>query len=210
MNEHEIAKGLEVWILQNLLNASILVGIMASGLLLTQGYYRELNRHLNLRVSRELWNLTTVILADLALVVMFLVGYVVLNPDIMADIKMAVPFYPMATLLFTAALVLRLFKGGHEVGSFHFKWSLRLTLAANFINVIGFSFVAEAASDEYLAHHVSPFWTYLKTHLRSNADPIGLEVSQVTFYICFPILLLLSAWAVKSALAKMNLTSAKD
>ncbi len=204
MNEHEIAKGLEVWILQNLLNVSILMGIMASGLLLAQGYYRELNRHLNLRVSRELWNLLTIILADLMLVVMFLVGYVVLNPDIMADVKMAVPFYPIATLLFTAALVLRLFKGGHEVGSSNFNWSLRLTLVANFINVLGFTFVAEAASDEYLAHHTSPFWTYLKTHLRSNADPIGLEVSQVTFMICFPILLLLSAWAIKSAMARMK------
>ncbi len=204
MNEHEIAKGLEVWILQNLLNVSILLGIMASGLLLAQGYYRELSRHLNLRVSRELWNLLTVLLADLMLVAVFLVGYVVLNPDIMADIKMAVPFYPIATLLFTAALVLRLFKGGHDVDSPNFDWSLRLTLAGNFINVLGFTFVAEAASDEYLAHHASPFWTYLKTHFRSNADPIGLEVSQVTFLVCFPLLLLLSAWAVKSALVGMK------
>lgn len=204
MNEHAIAKGLEVWMLQNLLNASILMGIMASGLLLAQGYYRELNRHLNLRVSRELWNLFTVILADVLLVGVFLVGYVVLNPDIMADIKMAVPFYPIATLLFTAALILRLFKGGHEVGSPNFNGALRLSLAANLINVLGFTFVAEAASDEYLAHHVSPFWTYLKTHFRSNADPIGLEVSQVTFFVCFPILLLLCAWAVKSARAGLK------
>lgn len=204
MNEHDIAKGLEVWVLQNLLNASILMGILASGLLLAQGYYRELNRHLNLRVSRELWNLFTVILADGLLVGVFLVGYIVLNPDIMADIKMAVPFYPIATLLFTAALVLRLFKGGHDVDSPNFNWALRLTLAANLINVLGFTFVAEAASDEYLAHHASPFWTYLKTHFRSNADPIGLEVAQVTFFICFPVLILLSAWAVKSAMARMK------
>ena len=159
---------------------------------------------MNLRVSRELWNLLTIILADLMLVMVFLVGYVVLNPDIMADIKMAVPFYPIATLLFAAALVLRLFKGGHEVGSPNFNRSLRLTLAGNFINVLGFTFVAEAASDEYLAHHASPFWTYLKAHFRSNADPIGLEVAQVTFFICFPILLLLSAWAVKAALVRLQ------
>ncbi len=210
MNEHAIAKGLEVWILQNLLNASILMGILASGLLLAQGYYRELNKHLNLRVSRELWNLFTVLLADLMLAAMFLVGYVVLNPDIMADIKMAVPFYPVATLLFTAALILRLFKGGHDVASPNFGWALRLTLIGTFINVIGFTFVAEAASDEYLAHHASPFWTYLKTHLRSNADPVGLEVSQATFLVCFPILLLLCAWAVRSALARLKPASPKD
>ena len=179
-------------------------------LLLAQGYYRELNRHLNLRVSRELWNLLTIILVDLMLVMVFLVGYVVLNPDIMADIKMAVPFYPIATLLFAAALVLRLFKGGHEVGSPNFNRSLRLTLAGNFINVLGFTFVAEAASDEYLAHHASPFWVYLKTHLRSNADPLGLELSQATFLVCFPLLLLITIWGVKAALAGLPSPPAKD
>ena len=204
MNGHDVAKGLEVWVLQNVLDASILMGIVASGLLLAQGYYRDLNRHLNLRVSRELWNLLTVVLVDLLLAGVFLVGYMVLNPDIMADLKMAVPFYPVATLLFAAALILRLFKGGHEAGSSRFHWALRLTLIANVINVLGFTFVAEAASDEYLAHHASPFWTYLKTHFRSNADPAGLETSQATFYLCFPILLLLSAWAVRCALARMK------
>ncbi len=34
MNEHDIAKGLEVWVLQNLLKTSILMGIVASRLLL--------------------------------------------------------------------------------------------------------------------------------------------------------------------------------
>lgn len=204
MNEHEIAKGLEVWALQNLLNASILMGILASGLLLAQGYYRELNHHLNLRVSREIWNLVSVVLADVLLVGVFIVGYAVMNPDIMADIKMAVPFYPIATLFFAAALILRLFKGGHEVGSPRFDWALRLTLVANLINVLGFTLVAEAASDEYLAHHASPFWTYLKTHFRSNADPIGLEISQITFFVCFPMFLLLCAWAVQSAMARMK------
>lgn len=210
MNQHAIAKGLEVWLLQNLLNGSILMGMLASGLLLAQGYFRELNRHLNLRVSRELWNLFTIVLADLLLVGMLLIGYAVLNPDIMADIKMAVPFYPVATLLFAAALVLRLFKGGHEVGTPAFRQALNLTLAANLINMLGFTFVAEAASDEYLAHHASPFWTYLKTHFRSNADPRGLEVAQITFLVCFPVLILLSAWAVQSALAKLKATPSKE
>ncbi|WP_243286352.1 hypothetical protein [Geothrix terrae] len=210
MNEHDIAKGLEVWGLQTLLDASILLGILASGLLLAQGYYRGLNRHLSLRVSRELWDLLTVLLPDLILAALFLVGYAVLNPDIMADIKMAVPFYPLATLLFAWAFILRLFKGGHEAGSSAFHRALRLTLIANAINMVGFTFIAEAASEEYLVHHASPVWTYLKTHFRSNADPVGLEVSQGTFYICFPILLLLGAWGVKLALAGMKARQSQD
>ncbi|MCK5797779.1 MAG: hypothetical protein KAI47_11375 [Deltaproteobacteria bacterium] len=31
-------------------------------------------------------------------------GFVMLNPEVMADIKVAIPFVPVATLLFAAAL----------------------------------------------------------------------------------------------------------
>ncbi len=210
MNEHEIAKGLEVWLLQNLLNGSILMGLVSSGLMLAGGYFDDLERHLKLRVSRELWRLLTVVMADLLLAGVLVIGYAVLNPDIMADIKMAVPFYPLATLLFAAALVLRLFKGGHDERSPNHRRALWLTVSANLINIIGFTFVAEAASGEYLAHYASPFWTYLKTHFRSNADPIGLEVSMVTFLVCFPLLVMLGAWGVRSALGKMAASQPKD
>ena len=58
-------------------------------------------------------------------------------------------------------------------------------LAANACNMVGFTFVMEAPSGEYLEPHPSPFWTYLKTHY-APMPPHGLELSQTTFYICFP------------------------
>lgn len=54
MTGHDIAKALEVWTLQNLLNVSIMLGILACGLALVQGYYKSLEKHLSLRVSIEL------------------------------------------------------------------------------------------------------------------------------------------------------------
>jgi len=117
MTEHDVAKALEVWTLQNLLNLSIVFGMLASGIAIVQGYCQSLEKHLSLRVSIELWRLFTVLIVDVLLAVVVLVGYLVLNPDIMADIKMAIPFYPIATILCGVALVLRLFHGGHEVGS---------------------------------------------------------------------------------------------
>ena len=60
MTEHDIAKALEVWTLQNLLNISIMLGILACGLALVQGYYKSLEKHLSLRVSIELWRIFTV------------------------------------------------------------------------------------------------------------------------------------------------------
>lgn len=202
--EHDLVKALEVWTLQNLLNVSIMLGILAMGFAIAQGYYRALEKHLSLRVSIEVWKLFTILMADVLLVVVVLVGYTVLNPDIMADIKIAVPFYPIAAIFFGIALVLRLFHGGHEAGSKNFLRAIYLMLVANVVNIIGFTFVAEAPSGEYLAGHPSPFWDYIKTHLRSNADPYGLELTQITFYVCFPILAGILVWGFLSALRQMR------
>jgi hypothetical protein len=204
MTQHDIAKALEVWTLQNLLNISIMLGILACGLATVQEYWRALERHLSLRVSIEIWRVLTVLFVDILLVIVVLVGYLVLNPDIMADIKMAVPFCPIATILFTVALILRLFHGGHAITSPNFARALYLMFAANVLNIIGFTIVMEAPSGEYLEGHPSAFWTYIKTHLRSNANPAGLELSQVTFYVCFALLLAVGVWGVWSAMARLK------
>jgi len=204
MTQHDIVKALEVWTLQNLLNVSIMLGILATGLAVVQGYYESLEKRLSLRVSIELWRVFTILAVDVLLVVVVLVGYLVLNPDIMADIKMAVPFCPVATLLFAVALVLRLFHGGHEVGSKNYLRALCLMFLGCVINMAGFTVVMEAPSKEYLALHPSPFWDYVKTHLRSNAAPHGLELSQTTFFVCFSLLVIVFLWAAVSALRQIR------
>jgi hypothetical protein len=200
MTEDVIGKGLEIWSLQSLYDTSILLGIAALGILLAQQYYKSLEKYLTLRVSVELWNLATRIIADILLLIVVVVEYMVLNPDIMADIKMAVPIMPIAGILFAIAFFLRIFHGGHEISSPNFTRSIWLIFAGNILNIIGFTFVMEAASDEYLATHSSACWMWIKTYLKSNADPHGLELSQITFYVCFPILMIVFLWGFKSAL----------
>lgn len=204
MSVHDITKALEIWTLQNLLDISIMLGILASGVVLVQAYYESLEKRLTLRVSVELWRMLTILAADVLLALVVLIGYLVLNPDIMADIKMAVPFCPIATVLFAAALVLRLFYGGHEVASKNYLRALYLMLLANIIHIIGFTLVMEAPSGEYLATHPSPFWDTIKTNLRSNTDPQGLVLSQATFYFCFPLLIAVFVWGAASALRRIK------
>jgi len=199
MTSHDIAKAFEVWTLQNLVNLSIMVGLLAAGLALMRDYFAALEQRLSLRVSIELWRLLTVAIVDVSLAFVVIVGYMAMNPDIMADIKIAVPFYPVATVLFAVALVLRVFHGGHDAASPHHLRASYLMIAANLLNIVGFTFVAEAPSGEYLATHPSAFWEFIKTHLRSNADPNGLELTQITFYICFPLLLAVFIWGFISA-----------
>lgn len=204
MDSHVIEKALEVWTLQNLLNFSIMLGILALGLTIAQKYYESIKQKLTLRVSIEIWDAFTIILVDIMLVFIVVVGYLVLNPDIMADIKMALPFVPIAVILFAIALVLRLFYGGHKLSSPNFIRSIWIMFVANMINIIGFTFVMEAPSGEYLGNHPSSFWSFIKTQLRSNANPDGLEFSQVIFYICFPILLLVFIWGFISAIGQLK------
>ena len=204
MDSHVIEKALEVWTLQNLLNFSIMLGILALGIAIVQKYYESIEKKLTLRVSIEIWNVLTILIIDILLVIIVVVGYLVLNPDIMADIKIAIPFVPIATIIFTIALVLRLFHGGHNVTNPNFIRTVWLMFAANIINIIGFTFIMEAPSGAYLDNHPSSFWTFLKTQLRSNADPKGLELSQVTFYICFPILILVFIWGFMSAIGQLK------
>jgi hypothetical protein len=204
MMEHDITKALEIWTLQNLLNLSIMFGILACGLTMIQNYYQALEKHLSLRVSIELWKVFTVLVVDILLSLTVLIGYMLLNPDIMADVKMAVPFFPIATVLYAVALVLRLFHHGHAAGAKNHLRALYFMLAASAVNVVGFTFIMEAASDEYLAHHPSEGWNYLKTHFRSGADPFGLELSQVTFYVCFPLLIAVLVWGICASFRRLR------
>lgn len=204
MTEHEIAKGLEIWTLQSLLNFSIMLGFLALGLAMVQQYYKSLKKHLTLKVSIELWDIFTILFTDLFLVIVILIGFIVLNPDIMADIKVAIPFVPAATILFAIALILRLFHGGHKPDHKNFLVSIWFLFSANILNIIGFSLIMEAPSNEYLAIHPSTFWEFIKTHLRSNASPYGLELAQITFLICFPILIAVFIWGFTSAIAHLK------
>ena len=201
MTPHDIEKALEVWTLQNLMNFSILLGFLALGLVVIQQYYRALRGRLTLRVSIELFDVVTTALVDVLLVAVVVIGLLVLNPDIMADIKIAIPFAPIATILFAIALCLRLFHGGHDLRSPAFMRVVWLMLAANVISIVGFTFVMEAPAGAFLAEHPSAFWTFLKTQLRSNAN---LELTQTTFLVCFPVLMIVFLWGFKSAIDQLK------
>ncbi len=204
MDEHVISKALEIWSLQTLLDISIILGIFAMGLIIIQNYYSSLEKFLTLRVSVEVWKLLTTLLADVLLAIIVIVGFLVLNPDIMADIKMAVPFVPLATLLFAVALLFRLFYGGHKPESKNFKLAVWFVFIANLSNIVGFSLIMEAPGKEYLEIHPSPFWTYLKTHFISNSIPAGIELAQYTFYLIFPLLILVFVWGFVGFLKSLN------
>ena len=204
MNEHIISKGLEIWTLQTLLDISIMLGMFSLGLIIIQNYYSSLQKYLTLRVSVEVWELLTILITDIFIAITVIIGFIILNPDIMADVKAAVPFEPLATTIFAAALIIRLFFNGHKVNNKNFKVSTWLVFIANFINIIGFTFVMEAPGKEYLDIHPSRFWDFIKAYLRSNSAPHGLETAQISFYIFYPILLIIFFVGFGSFIKNLN------
>lgn len=191
---HGIQKALEVSILQNLCDLAILAGFAALALMAGRAYLERLKSRLTLRVARETWESAADLMVDVLLAGVALVGLFVTNMDIMADIKIGLPFVPLGFLLLTVALVVRLFHGGSVVGSRAWVAALALLAVGCLANWCGFTFVMEGAGDEYLEHHQSAvaFWKGLE-HLRSNENP---ELAMATFVWAAPGLLLALAWAV--------------
>jgi hypothetical protein len=189
-----LGKALEVWTLQNTCDLAIFASFAALGLFAGRAYLEGLKSRLTLRVATELWGSLADLSVDVVLTGIALVALFVTNMDIMADIKIALPFVPLGFLLLTVALVVRLFHGGSVVGSKAWMVVLVLLALGCLANWFGFTFVMEGAGDEYVDLHPAsrPLWEGFE-HLRSNKNP---DLAMATFVWAGPGLLLVFAWAV--------------
>jgi len=187
-----IKKALEIWSLQNVCDGAILLGFVGLGLVACRGYLETLKARLSLRVAIETWDTLLDLGADLILLAVTLVGLFVTNLDIMADIKIALPWVPLGLALFGAALIVRAFYGGHVPGSRPWWTALILLAVGCALNWFGFTFIMEAPGDEYVK---LPFGEGLISlaKLRSNENA-GLAMT--TFFLVAPLFALEFVWAV--------------
>jgi hypothetical protein len=185
-----IRKGLEAWTLQNLCDGAILLMFIALAMLAGRGYLDEIRSRLSLRVAGEIWDVVTEYGADLLLLVIMLIGLMVVNPDVMADIKVALPWLPLAFLLAGVALAIRACHGGRLVGSAAWYAALALVVIGCASAWFGFTFVMEAAGHEYLDQHPSALWESLR-NMRSDLNP---ELNMTVFSWAGPALAFVFLW----------------
>ena len=190
--KHAINKALECWSLQSLTDAAIMLSFVILAMVSGRCYLESVRRRLTLRVAAEVWEAGTDLLIDASIGFVALVGLFITNPDIMADIKIGLPWVPLAMVLMAAALVIRAFHGGRVVGSTAWWIALGLIAVACAANWFGFTFVMEAAGEEYLKNNPDSLWPSLQ-RMRSDFNP-GLAM--VTFQWANPALVLVFAWAV--------------
>jgi hypothetical protein len=161
-------KALEIWTAQTICDVGILLVVVTGLLHAGRSYFERVLGRLTLRVAADLWWLAYVVMRDGSLAVAFLCGLWVLNLDLMADIKIAVPFVPLATAALALALAVKVLEPSDEAG-----WAKRTVDAsvalAVALDLFGWVFVMEGPGSEYQAAG-RPFWAALR-RCRSNENP---------------------------------------
>lgn len=179
-----IAKGLEVWSLISFFELSLILLLLGLILHLAALYYARTLSSFRIRLSGENFGIVFVLVRDISLFAAFGIGALLINPDIFGDIKLALPFVPLGTIILGFALVVKLAMDIENNWNARKLFTWLLAIAAG-LQYFGFVFVMEAAPQEWVtAGKAGTFWLALR-NLRSNLNP---SLSMWTFYTCFPLL----------------------
>jgi hypothetical protein len=175
-------KSLEIWMVQNFADAGIMFSVMSLLLHIGRSYFERILSRLTLRVAADIWWLLYVVLRDTTLFLAVLFGFFHFNLDIMADIKVGLPFVPLGTAVLAVALLLKVFYNSEDLTT-AYKISTALVAIGAMLNVIGFTFVMEGPGEEY-AVAKTPFWQKMMS-LRSDFNP---RLATITFYALMPVM----------------------
>lgn len=183
-------KALEIWTAQTLCDIGILLSIVSLLLHIGRPYFERLLARFPLRVAADIWWLTYVVMRDGSLFGAVLTGFWVLNLDLLADIKVALPFVPLGTVLLSWALLLKVFRNAEDLNRTYLRVTGLVTAGA-VLNAVGWVLVMEGPGAEYAAARTG-FWRFMLS-LRSNANP---ELATVTFYVAIGFMAVLMLYAL--------------
>ncbi len=198
--EEGVEKALEVWSLMSFFELSLLLLLLGLVLHMATSYYSRTSSEFKLKLSSENFGIIFFLVRDLALFASFGIGVMLVNPDIFGDIKLALPFVPLGIVLLGFALVVKVHRDVERDWRAKklFMW---LLVASAFLQYFGFIFVMEAAPQSWVsAGEAGKFWLFLRS-LRSNLNP---QLSMWTFYLTFPLLIIVFILLISGGLRKGN------
>lgn len=183
----QISKSLETWTIITSYNLALILLLVGAFLYLTKGFYLDSRRYYRFNVSRDNWSILMNLIKDFSLFASFGISLLLLNPDMMADVKLPLPFFPLGVVLLGIALIYKTRGDLTQNTKAQNLFSLFLILALA-TQYLGFIFVMEAAPADWVkAGIASDFWLSLR-NLRSNLNP---ELTMWSFAISFPLLMLI-------------------
>jgi hypothetical protein len=188
-----ISKSLELWTITSMFDLSLVLLFIGLILHFAGGYYRESLKNYKIRVSKENWSILFFLIRDFSLFASFGISILLINPDMFDDVKMPLPFFPIGVIFLGIALIYKI-KGGLTENPKALKmFNLFLILAA-VVQYIGFVFVMETVPVDWVKEGIAGnFWLKLNI-LKSNLNP---ELSKWTFYLTFPILVVILVMLIK-------------
>ncbi|KAB2881581.1 hypothetical protein F9K33_00575 [bacterium] len=189
----ETYKSLEIWTAQTLCDLGILASVISCLLHIGRPYFERILSRFTLRVAADLWWMMYVLLRDGSLFLAVLFGFLNLNLDLMADIKIGLPFIPFGTVALAAALAVKVFHNTEDINK-AFRFTTYLVVIGGVFNIVGYVFVMEGPGSEYAVAQTA-FWQTLHSW-RSNKNP---ELSVMTFYSSFLMLSVIGVFAVVKA-----------
>ena len=193
-------KALEIWSVQTLCDIGILLSILSFLLHIGRAYFERILGRFTLRVAADIWWVVYIALRDGTLLIAALFGFWHLNLDIMADIKVGLPFVPLGTVALAGALLVKVFRNAEDVNR-SFRLSTWLVTLGAFFNTVGYVFVMEGPGEEYAASR-SAFWQTVQSW-KSNENP---QLATLTFYVTFSLLAVMAAFAVVKAVRLYGMT----
>jgi len=177
-------KALEIWTAQTILNLGILFSIISALLHIGRPYFERILSRMTLRVAADVWWLLYIINKDGLLFISVLLIFLNMNLDLMADIKIGLPFVPLGMMLLIISLIIKVFRNTEDINKLS-RINNYIISAGALLNMLGYILVMEAPGDEYAASQQS-FWILMKSW-RSNINPL---LSTVVFYVTFAILII--------------------
>ena len=177
-------KSLEIWTAQTILNLGILFSIISALLHIGRPYFERILSRMTLRVAADVWWLLYIIIKDGLLFISVLLIFLNMNLDLMADIKIGLPFVPLGMMLLIISLIIKVFRNTEDINKLS-RINNYIISAGALLNMLGYILVMEAPGDEYAASQQS-FWILMKSW-RSNINPL---LSTIVFYVTFAILII--------------------
>ncbi|MDG6986025.1 MAG: hypothetical protein JRM73_04685 [Nitrososphaerota archaeon] len=131
-----------IWLETTIAVALVFVTAMAFSLQIARGYFLRILNKFTLRLGADIWWLTYVLIRDGLIFMSLIMSLMVFFPGTFLDYPLAVPFFPLTSVLFAAALVTKLYFDADDSRN-AFRFVTVLVFAGTVSWIFGTVFITE-------------------------------------------------------------------
>ncbi len=188
IDQSGLVSGGSIWLETTIAVAMVFVTAMAFSLQIARGYFLRTLEKFTLRLGADIWWLAYVLIRDALIFMSFVMGLLVFFPGTFQDYDMAVPFMPVAVVLFGVALVTKLYFDADESRK-AFRVVTILVFAGTALWIFGTIFVTETPlALGTLPSGVSGTSGLWYVMYNTFSSKVNTNLAMLTFNACFAVL----------------------